>query len=106
MEVDFAPSHQSALYNLKFASGETNQLIINSRNGKLKTTGYGVSGYEMIGNGPTKVYLYLEAEQPIVNFGAIINNEIHYNRTSAEGQNEAKTYSYSVICAVESISRT
>ena len=54
VEVDFAPSHQSALYNLKFANGETNQLIINSRNGKLKTTGCGVSGYETIGSGSTK----------------------------------------------------
>lgn len=95
VEVDFAPSHQSALYNLKFANGETNQLIINSRNGKLKTTGCGVSGYETIGNGPTKVYLYLEAEQPIVNSGALINNEIHYNRTSAEGQNEAIVLGFS-----------
>ncbi len=95
IEVDFAPSHQSALYNLKFANGVSNQLIINSRNGTLKTTGGGVSGYEIIGNGPTKVYLYLEAEQPIVNSGVIKNNEIHYNQRLAGGKNEAIVLGFS-----------
>lgn len=37
----------------------------------------------------------MEAEQPIVNSGALINNEIHYNRTSAEGQNEAIVLGFS-----------
>lgn len=95
VEVDFAPSHQSALYNFKFANGETNQLIINSRNGKLKTTGCGVSGYETIGNGDTKIYLYLEAEQPVAESGVIVNNEIHYNQVSAEGQDEAVVLGFS-----------
>lgn len=95
VEVDFAPSHQSALYNFKFANGETNQLIINSRNGKLKTTGCGVSGYEIIGNGDTKIYLYLEVEQPVAESGVIVNNEIHYSQVSAEGQNEAIVLGFS-----------
>lgn len=95
VEVDFAPSHQSALYNLKFAGGTHNQLIVNSRNGMLKTTGCGVSGYETIGSGSTKIYLYLEAEQPIVNSGVVKNNEIHYNQIFARGKNEAIVLGFS-----------
>jgi predicted alpha-1,2-mannosidase len=89
IHVDFAPSHQSGVYSFTFEEGLSNQLIINTRNGMLKTTGCGVSGYQLIEEGATKVYLYLEAEQPVVSAGALSNNEINYHKTSVEGKNKA-----------------
>ncbi|KAA6303714.1 MAG: hypothetical protein EZS26_000265 [Candidatus Ordinivivax streblomastigis] len=89
VHVDFAPSHQSGVYNFQFEEGLSNQLIINTRNGVLKTTGNGISGYQLIGQGPTKVYLYLEAEQPMTCLGALNNNEINFHQTVVEGKNKA-----------------
>ncbi len=88
IKVDFAPSHQSGVYNFTFDENLSNQLIINTRNGALKTTGCGVSGYQLVGQG-TKVYLYLEAEQPVLSAGALNNNEIDYHKTTVEGMNKA-----------------
>jgi predicted alpha-1,2-mannosidase len=89
IQVDFAPSHQSGVYSFTFEEGQSNQLIINTRDGELKTTGCGVSGYQWVGQGPTKVYLYLEAEQPVQNAGALHNNEIDYHKTVVHGKNKA-----------------
>jgi predicted alpha-1,2-mannosidase len=68
IEVDYAPSHQSGLYTIGFENESTNQLIINTRNGKLNPTSTGgIGGYQLIGNGPTTIYIYLESKQPVKN---------------------------------------
>ena len=64
ISVDFAPSHQSALYQVSFNRGNAN-LILTSDNGHLEPTYDGISGYQTI-KGKTKVYLHLEtAQKPI-----------------------------------------
>ncbi|GHT18317.1 alpha-1 2-mannosidase [Bacteroidia bacterium] len=65
IQVDYAPSHQAGIYAITFQNDATNQIIINSRNGKLTQTPTGISGYQLINGGPTTIYVYLEAEQPI-----------------------------------------
>ncbi|MDP4290709.1 MAG: GH92 family glycosyl hydrolase [Bacteroidota bacterium] len=60
-QVNFAPSHQSALYEIKFGQDKPGYLIINTEEGNLKWDGKSVSGYQNIGNG-TKVYLYLQTD--------------------------------------------
>ncbi|MDR0371795.1 MAG: GH92 family glycosyl hydrolase [Prevotellaceae bacterium] len=89
IQVDFAPSHRSGVYNFTFGDQPSNRLVINTRNGALKSVGQGVSGYQIIGQGPTKVYLYLEAEQPIERIGALLDNRIDDRLTSVEGTNSA-----------------
>jgi predicted alpha-1,2-mannosidase len=59
--IRFAPSHQSALYEIKFNSGKPTYLILNSGAGELKWNGKALSGFQTIGNG-TNVYIYLETE--------------------------------------------
>jgi predicted alpha-1,2-mannosidase len=76
-EVRFAPSHQSALYEIKFGQDKPAYLIINSGAGGLKWNGKAVSGYQTIGNGTT-VYIYLETEtQPkgtfVLKEGKLVN---------------------------------
>jgi predicted alpha-1,2-mannosidase len=64
--VDFAPSHQSGIYSIRFEKEAVNRLVINTRNGTLTQTPKGISGYQRIGRSPTLIYFYLETEQPIV----------------------------------------
>ena len=47
--VRFAPSHQSAIYEIEFAGSGTPQLIVKSNNGSLTVAGNSVSGYEQLG---------------------------------------------------------
>jgi predicted alpha-1,2-mannosidase len=63
IQVDYAPSHQSAIYTFTFEKENSNRLIINTRNGKLEKNGKGLSGYQIIDNGSTKIYAYFETEQ-------------------------------------------
>ncbi len=60
-EIKFAPSHQSALYEIKFGQDKPGYLIVNSEKGELKWNGKAVTGYQSIENG-TSVYIYLEPE--------------------------------------------
>jgi predicted alpha-1,2-mannosidase len=85
-EVRFAPSHQSALYEIKFGQNKPAYLIINSGAGELKWTGKAVSGYQTIGNGTT-VYIYLETEtQPK---GTFVLKEGKLVNTSGPGEENA-----------------
>ena len=62
--VDFAPSAQSAVYELSLKSAEAPSLVLNSRNGALQTSGNAIKGYQNLDNG-VKIYLYMEtAQQP------------------------------------------
>jgi len=60
-QIRFAPSHQSALYEIKFSPHKPSYLIINSGAGELNWSGKAVSGFQTIGNG-TNVFIYLETE--------------------------------------------
>ena len=62
IQVDFAPSHQSALYAFSFEKEKSNRLVINTGNGQLEYNKNGISGYQII-RGQTKIYVYFETEQ-------------------------------------------
>ncbi|MDR2806309.1 MAG: GH92 family glycosyl hydrolase [Dysgonamonadaceae bacterium] len=85
--VDYAPSHQSGVYGFSFEN-ENNRLIINTRNGELEANGNAISGYQLIGRGPTKVYLYLETEQKPAGVGRL-NRTIDYTQNTAKGRNSS-----------------
>ena len=61
IEVDFAPSHQSAIYRFHFERDTTSSLIFHSRKGELAWDGKALSGYQYV-DAKTKVYLYAEPE--------------------------------------------
>ena len=65
-DVRFAPSHQSAIYEIQFGGDGTPQLVVKSNNGSLTVDGNAVSGYEQLGEYATKAYIYLEVDQPVV----------------------------------------
>ncbi len=62
IDVSFAPSHQSAVYDMKLNPDKPAYLILNSKDGELKADGNSFSGYQNLDNN-VKVYLYLETEQ-------------------------------------------
>jgi len=85
--VDFAPSHQSALYQLDFHQNSPISIIISSRNGALRWDGKALSGYQSLAN-HTKVYIYLETAETPVN-AAVLQNGVLTDGTEAEGRNAA-----------------
>lgn len=62
-EIQFAPSCQSALYEMDFRGTDTPYLIINTYGGMLRAVKNTVSGWQYIKGSKTKVYLHLEVEQ-------------------------------------------
>lgn len=89
VEVDYAPSHQSAVYELKFAEKGKNTLALNTRNGKLTVDNNAISGFQIIDAGPTKIYVYLETSQKPSAVGVIEDGKIATDKNSAEGVNKA-----------------
>lgn len=88
ISVDYAPSHQSAVYAITFDRQSPAYLVFNSRNGQLQTDGNVVSGYQYIDK-KTKVYLYAETNRKPEKAGVVSEGSIDYNATSAEGENAA-----------------
>lgn len=92
IEVDFAPSHQSALYQLDFEQNKPAFITVNSRNGSLKWDGEALSGHQSIGNG-TNVYIYMKLEQAPERT-AILKAARLTDGTVAEGRNAAVVLQY------------
>ena len=70
IQVDYAPSHQSAVYSIAFGNTGNGYLVFNSRNGEMKYSEDAVSGYQYIDK-KTKVYLYVETDQKPTKAGAL-----------------------------------
>ncbi len=73
--VDYALSHQSAMYSFKFDKDEPVSLILNSRNGVVKWDGEAFSGYQLIEN-DTKIYLYLKPIQKPERVQALVKGQL------------------------------
>ncbi len=86
-QVEYALSHQSAIYRIDFTQkNKPVYLILNSRRGQIKVNGNIVSGYQQLENN-TRVYLYLETETKPLKSGTWSNNAINTNTTEMEGRN-------------------
>jgi predicted alpha-1,2-mannosidase len=84
--VDFAPSHQSALYEIKFVPGKPVYLIVNDRNGELKWNGEALSGYQIL-KGKTKVYIWLETEIKPQDVSVLRDGNVLTAESTASGMN-------------------
>ena len=86
IDVEFAPSHQSALYQINFLkSAEPASLMINSRHGEIRLVGNAVCGYQQLDN-HTRVYIYLETEKAPVATGILKDGKQVANLKQYEGQ--------------------
>ena len=85
IDVEFAPSHQSALYKIKFLNREHKaSLVINSRDGEIKIVGNAVCGYQQLSNN-TRVYIYLEPELTPSERGILQNGQLHKDMDYRKG---------------------
>lgn len=90
IQVDYAPSYQAGIYNIIFGSGENNALVVHTRNGRLYAEDKGISGYQVIDNTSTKIYLYLETDREPLNRGIWADGQI--NEESEEGSTVILSY--------------
>ena len=81
IEVDYAPSFQAGIYSITFGTKEDNALVVHTRNGRLYTDDEGVSGYQVIGDTPTKIYLYLETDRKPLNKGMWVDGKVNMEAT-------------------------
>lgn len=64
LNIEFAPSHQSAIYSINFEKKEDHYLVMSSDNGSLEANQTTIQGYQYIDNTPTRVFIYMETNQP------------------------------------------
>ncbi|WP_278625543.1 GH92 family glycosyl hydrolase [Parabacteroides gordonii] len=93
INVDYAPSHQSAVYSITFEGQGPAYLVFNSRNGQLKSDGKNISGYQFVDR-KTKVYLYAETDKAPQQCGVLADNTVKYGETSVEGKDAALVMAY------------
>lgn len=99
VEVDYALSHQSAAYQLRFEKNLPPYLIFSSRNGTLSTKGNAIQGYQYIDR-KTKVYLYAETDITPEKAGTLgkegddSRTVVDYNSLTASGRDAALVLAY------------
>lgn len=93
VEVEYALSHQSAIYSIDFYKDGPPSLIINSRLGALNWNGKALFGFQELDNN-TKVYLYLEPDILPFSVSSLKSNNRDDTQTSVEGKNATLILSY------------
>jgi len=90
IQVNFAPSHRSAIYDFTFNKDGDNFIVINANNGAMQITDTGISGYQTVGrNNNARVYISIETEQKPVATGILTNDGVSYSEKSVQGRNSA-----------------
>lgn len=88
ISVDYAPSHQSGVYSLRFVKKKDTHIVLNVCNGTLQVDSSGISGFQIIDNGSTKIYLYLETAQKPLSIKSISNGKLTQTQ-KVEGKNKS-----------------
>lgn len=87
INVRYAPSHQSALYQIEYGQQDKPvYMMINSCNGAIKAGDGFVSGYQLLEN-DTRVYLYIEPDILPLETGILVDSKIDSSKKNAEGRN-------------------
>ncbi|MEH6406114.1 MAG: GH92 family glycosyl hydrolase [Leeuwenhoekiella sp.] len=92
IDVNFAPSHQSAKYEITFENNESSYLVLNSNEGEMHWAANGIAGYQLLTNN-TKVYIYLEPEET-PDEKLILGKKNLSKEESAEGTNPTLVFIY------------
>jgi len=100
IQVHYAPSHQSAIYEIIFEKEGDNYLIVNTRNGAMQITDNGVSGYQTIDRTNTRVYVSIETEQKPAEIGVLTNEGVSYSEKFVQGRNKAVVFNFGKVKTV------
>ena len=85
-DIKYAPSHQSAQYEISYEKDASVYLILNSKNGAMRVNDNTVSGYQQLENS-TRVYLYLETENKPEKTGVLQDNKLNTELDTIRGNN-------------------
>ena len=83
--VQYALSHQSAIYQLAFNGSGSPRVLLNSRQGAVKWDGKALSGSQRLANN-TRVYLYLETDIKPKEVGSL-QEGVYLETAQARGSN-------------------
>lgn len=86
ISVEYALSHQSAVYRMEMNKEAPAYLILNSREGSMEVNNNVVKGFQQLENN-TKVYLYFETLQMPIETMVLKDGEIDINRNRISGDN-------------------
>ena len=77
IEVSYAPSCKSAIYNFRYNAGGEAKIVITSRSGEINVNNDNtVSGFDKLGrSNTTQLYIYVEAEQPVKSVARVDNKQ-------------------------------
>lgn len=93
MKADYAVSHQSALYRIAFEADKPAYILVNTRNGAIRSGEGFISGYQRLSDN-TNVYLYIESEEKPVESGILHEGAIDKSKNSAEGRNACAAWRF------------
>lgn len=85
MNVRFAPSHQSGVYELRFDKTDPASILLRTRKGELAVDGNTISGYQELDNN-VKIYLFMESNQTPVSTMAFNGDIPEKSATLANGE--------------------
>lgn len=91
--IEYAVSHQAAIYSMEFAIKKPVSLIINSKEGELKWNGKAITGFQQLENN-TRVFIYLETETKPQSQVALMDNKVKENTNSVKGKNACLVLKY------------
>ena len=93
MKVEYVVSHQSALYRIMFEADKPAYIMVNTRNGVIRTGEGFISGYQKLSNN-TNVYLYIESKEKPVECGILSNGAIDSCKSETEGNNACAVWHF------------
>ncbi len=83
--VEFAPSHQSAIYEISFEGEDETFLVFHTGKGSLDYNGDAISGFQVMEQ-QTKVYWYLETDVKPAKAGYLSRGKTVFNENTIEGR--------------------
>ena len=75
IKVDFAPSHQSAIYHVSFKDKADHYLVLHTAFGNLEAKGNAIQGYQQLSRNGTKVFIYMETDRQPVSIHDILQQD-------------------------------
>lgn len=93
MTVDYALSHQSAIYRIGYEEGKPAYILVNTRNGAIRTGDGFISGYQKLSDN-TNVYLYIESREKPTETGILNAGAMDCTRQQAEGVNACAVWRF------------
>ncbi|MGQ7867832.1 GH92 family glycosyl hydrolase [Sunxiuqinia sp. sy24] len=83
--VEFAPSSQSAIYELSFEGNDESFIVFHSGRGSLNYDGEAISGMQYLGH-QTNVYWYLETDEKPIKKGYLSGDKTVFEQNTIENK--------------------